>query len=162
MKSYVFSILSAALLVARVVAQSTLTVNTPSVLFFQHLYESFQLHPQNECAFLHTSSGYLDWWNWCVSLVRFLKIDNLRVLCSTLHSRTYDSHYFVSKLLKFCRLKICRGKLTFYHGVVACILILHLLSVHDGTNVNGAALVTFTNLTGTEYTWQAVTFAPSS
>ena len=47
-------------------------------------------------------------------------------------------------------------------GVVAYILILHLLSVHDGTDVNGAALVTFTNLTGTEYTWQSVTFAPSS
>lgn len=160
MKSYVFSVLSAALLVA---AQSTLTVNTPLVLFFQQLYESFQLHPQNECAFLHTSSDHLDWWKSCVSLVRFLKIDSLRLLCRTLHSRTYDTHYFVSKSLKLCRLKICRGKSTLSTmGVVACILILHLLSVHDGTNVNGAALITFTNLTGTEYTWQSVTFAPSS
>lgn len=38
----------------------------------------------------------------------------------------------------------------------------YTLSVHDGTDPNGAALDTFSNLTGTSYTWSSVTFAPNT
>ena len=46
--------------------------------------------------------------------------------------------------------------------VVDSILIRHLVSVHDGAAPNGAAFITFTNLTGTSYTWSSVTFPASS
>jgi hypothetical protein len=76
MKSYIFSIVSVVLFVAGVSAQ--LTVNTPSVIFFfSKSCAPFQLILQNECAFLHTCSGYLDRWNWFVSPLRFPKIDKL-------------------------------------------------------------------------------------
>jgi hypothetical protein len=38
----------------------------------------------------------------------------------------------------------------------------YTLSVHDGSDPNGAALDTFSNLTGTSYTWSSVNFAANT